>query len=176
MSCPGKEIFSCRTGFWSLGIIMACETSYCFVDHERLSIKSCKKIFLSIFKMLEHSIARSMERVPPLPLCSNLFISDCVTLRIQRPCHLYLFKTLRNEIHIGQRKQAMSYRPFNIMQSPLMKYERIRHNWTGTTRQLFNWRPIKHMFPTKFLFIVYNTSLIYCALWHNLLHNSSLRA
>ena len=123
MSCLGKEIFSCRTGFWSLGMIMACESSYCFVNHERLSFKSCKKIFLSIFKMLEHSIARSCS-----PLCSNLFISDCVTLRIQRPCHLYLFKTLRNEIHIGQRKQAMSYGPFNIMQSPLMKYERIRHN------------------------------------------------
>lgn len=123
MSCLAKEIFSCRTGFWSLGMIMACESSYCFVNHERLSIKSCKKIFLSIFKMLEHSIARSCS-----PLCSNLFISDCVTLRIQRPCHLYLFKTLRNEIHIGQRKQAMSYGPFNIMQSPLMKYERIRHN------------------------------------------------
>ena len=46
---------------------MACESSYWFVDHERLSIKRCKKIFLSIFKMLEHSIARSMERVPPLP-------------------------------------------------------------------------------------------------------------
>lgn len=165
MSCLRKEIFSCRTGFWSLRMIMACESSYCFVNHERLSFKSCKKIFLSIFKMLEHSIARLRERVPALPLCSNLFISDCVTLRIQRPCHLYLFKTLRNEIHIGQRKQAMSYRPFNIMQSPLMKYERIRHNWTGTTRQLFLLNAYKADVPNQvFIYCLQYKFYILCTL------------
>ena len=50
MSCLTKDIFSCRTGFCSLEIITACELSYCFVDHERLSNKSCKKIFALYLK------------------------------------------------------------------------------------------------------------------------------